>query len=462
MRIFAGLLCSLALVLPASASAQERIVVRSDAGAAHRAALRARVHGRLIGRLGTDTEVLAVPNGTARGALRRLAADAGVRWAQRDAVVRGATADPLPQWGLTTIGAPTAWTQSTGAGATVALVDSGTTFGQEDLAGQFATNPREVPGNGRDDDRNGKIDDWRGWDWVGTDDNDPTDGNGHGTHVGGIVAAQRDNGVGIAGVAPGAKIMPLRVLDDNKNGYLSDVAAAFRYAGSLGIHVVNASITGTVPLQAVVDAIHAYPGTLFVVAAGNRGADVDASPDYPCVIPEPNLLCVAATTASDALASYSNWGATSVDVAAPGDPITSTCIGTAAYCVKSGTSMAAPHVAGVAALLAARVPSATAAQLKQAILASARPVPALAGQVASGALLDAAAALRDTDGDGTIDVFDPTPGVPPSSTGSDPTGTTDPAPAPAPSPTPTPTPTPTKQGKGHKLSGAAVPSRPTR
>jgi subtilisin family serine protease len=441
VRIFAGLLCSVALVFPASALAQERIVVRSDAGvdAAQHAALRSRVHGRLIGRIGGDTDVIAVPNGTAKGALRKLAANTHVRWAQRDVVVRGAAADPLPQWGLTTLDAPTAWTQSAGTGATVALVDSGTTFGHEDLAGQFATNPREIPGNGRDDDRNGKVDDWRGWDWVGTDDNDPTDGNGHGTHVSGIVAAQRDNGVGIAGVAPGATIMPLRVLDNSKSGYLSDVAAAFRYAGSLGIRVVNASLTGTVPLQAVNDAIHAYPGTLFVVAAGNRGVDVDASPDYPCVIPEPNLLCVAATTAADALASYSNWGATSVDVAAPGDQITSTCLGSPAYCVKSGTSMAAPHVAGVAALLAARVPSATAAQLKQAILSSARPLPALAGEVASGGLVNAAAALRDTDGDGTIDVFDSTPtGPPPPPSGGDPPPSTDPAPAPAPAPSPAP------------------------
>jgi subtilisin family serine protease len=226
------------------------------------------------------------------------------------------------------IHAPAAWDRTTGsASVRIAVVDSGINFAEPDLAPNIATNPGESGGgrenNGIDDDGNGFVDDWRGWDFV-QDDNNPSDNNGHGTHVAGILGARGNNGIGVAGVDWNASIVPVRVLNNLNIGTCADIAAGFAYAAAAGARVVNASIWTHARCQAEEDAIAAAPRTLFVTIAGNDGADVDATPTYPCAFAESNVICVAATDSSDRLAGFSGHGATSVDLAAPGVSIKST------------------------------------------------------------------------------------------------------------------------------------------
>ena len=217
---------------------------------------------------------------------------------------------------------PEAWTKATGAGVTVGIVDTGLLTTHPDLANQVATNAgetgtdalgRDKRSNGVDDDGNGYLDDWHGWDFVSEypsigvtegdstagPDNEPQDNHGHGTHVAGTVAAQRDNNEGIAGVAPGAKIMPLRGLGANGRGTSIAIAEAFDYAGKMGLRVVNASLGGPGLDQSQLAAIQAHPNTLYVIAAGNDNVNVDATPYGPCALPAANVMCVGASDEND-------------------------------------------------------------------------------------------------------------------------------------------------------------------
>ena len=183
------------------------------------------------------------------------------------------------------IDAPEAWQMTTGSAAvTVAVIDSGVQIDHPDLAAGIWRNPGEAGDrreyNGADDDGNGLVDDWRGWDWV-DGDNDPGDANGHGTHVAGTVGARGNDGRGVAGVAWNVSLMPLRTLDADGSGYVSDVIRAYGYAGARKAHVVNASLGGGSFSRAERDAIAAAPQTLFVVAAGNDGADNDTRARVP-------------------------------------------------------------------------------------------------------------------------------------------------------------------------------------
>jgi subtilisin family serine protease len=308
------------------------------------------------------------------------------------------------------------------------VVDTGVNLLHPDLGGQLATNAGESGArretNGLDDDGNGLKDDWRGWDWV-SGDNDPTDLNGHGSHVAGTIAARSD-AEGIAGVAPSARVMALRVLGTDGKGTSSAVASGFDYAGDLGIPVVNASLGSSGMSQAERDAISSHPNTLYVVAAGNGGSDGigddnDVTPSYPCAARMANIVCVGATDSRDRRAGYSNYGAVSVDLFAPGSSVYSAYMAgaTSAWAWMSGTSMATPHVAGAVALMRAAAPGLTGGRLKQALLDGVDAKPQLAGLAVRGGRLNAAAAVRaaiiaaglpapppDTDGDGVLDGTD--------------------------------------------------------
>jgi subtilisin family serine protease len=279
-----------------------------------------------------------------RGAIAALEKRAGVRYAEPNHY-REATAtvpdDLSPAlWALRNTGqvihgqtgtagrdirAVDAWDVTTGSDdVVVAVVDSGVGYDHPDLAANMWANPGEIAGNGLDDDGNGLADDVRGWDFVDHDD-DPRDLDGHGTHVAGTVAAVGNNGRGIAGVSWRARMMAVKVLGDDGRGTIESVVNGFVYAGRNGAHVVNASLGGPGPPgRAERDAVLSAPETLFVVAAGNDGKDVDITPYAPCNVEAPNLICIAATDNRDALAGFSNHGATHVDMAAPGVGIQST------------------------------------------------------------------------------------------------------------------------------------------
>jgi subtilisin family serine protease len=309
--------------------------------------------------------------------------------------------DPLygTQWALPTIGAPAGWdAATTGAPVTVAVIDTGIDTTHPDLSGRLWTNPGEIPGNNVDDDGNGLKDDVHGWNFA--DDNaqlySAADNETHGTHVAGTIAAQRDNGLGVAGVADNARIMALKFLKPG-GGYTSDAMRAIDYAVAKGARVINASWGGSDYSQPLCDTIQLAgdAGVLFVAAAGNDGADNDVTGSWPANCPAPTLISVAATTSGDGLATFSNRGAVNVDLGAPGDTIRSTMPGNS-YGYKSGTSMAAPHVSGVAAVLLGEEPGLAPWQLKAAIMTGGDAIPSLSGTTASGRRLSLAGALGVT------------------------------------------------------------------
>ncbi|MET0685586.1 MAG: S8 family serine peptidase [Solirubrobacteraceae bacterium] len=382
----------------ADAGIADEIVVARDGGLTHSERARAGVTPERELPL-AGVEVVAT-DGDRGEALRALRADPDVAWAEPN-LPRSIAAEPLAPllWALENTGqsvwwqrgrpdadidAPEAWSLGRGAGVTVAVVDTGIDPSHPDLAGRVAP----------------------GWDFV-EGDADPQDLSGHGTHVAGTIAAGQ-NGAGVVGVAPGARIMPLRVLDADGQGSSADVAAAFAYAAERGVRVVNASLGSAFPSQAERMAIHDHPGTLFVVASGNGGADgvgddVDhGRGEFPCAHEEPNVVCVGATDQSDALAPFSNFGATSVDLFAPGTAIVSSIPAAresqldryfdtgAGYEVMQGTSMASPHAAGVAAIASGLRPGWDAGALKAALLGGADPIPGLAGRGVTDGRLSAA------------------------------------------------------------------------
>jgi subtilisin family serine protease len=313
---------------------------------------------------------------------------------------------------------PEAWDRTMGSSrVTVAVVDTGVDYTHPELNDNTWTNAGEMGSdawgydkrnNRRDDDGNGYVDDWYGWDF-GDMDNDAiaapfysgthgnTDVGDHGTHVAGTIGARGNNGYGVTGVSPNVKLMPLRVFSNNATAWR--LADAFRYAARNGARVVNASLGGRQSSQSELSAIRENPNTLFVISAGNESNDNDVAARYPCNYDAENVICVAASNPRDELAAdFSNYGATTVDVAAPGTNILSTWARNYTQYTwgwKDGTSMAAPQVSGVAALLLAVKPGATATELRRAILAGVDRKAALAGKVASGGRLNADGALAE-------------------------------------------------------------------
>jgi subtilisin family serine protease len=369
--------------------------------------LAARLDARIVDQIDDRLFALALGDaGRSWKAVAWLNRQPGVLDAEVNAIITTAGVVPNDpsypaQWSLNQasdidINAPEAWAIAQGLPSTiVAVVDSGIDFNHPDLQTQIWINPGEVPGNGVDDDLNGYVDDVRGWNFV-SGSAVPQDDNGHGTHVSGIIAAAGDNGLGITGVNPAARIMPLKFIDRWGSGSVLQAVQAIRYATNMGARVINASWGTPSRVKALSDVI-AWAGSRGVVvvsAAGNSHVNNAARRSYPAMDRYANTLSVAATDASGRLASFSNFGVTSVDLAAPGDLILSTVVG-GGYQSWSGTSMAAPHVSGVVSMLLAKHPEYTATQLVQRIKVTIRPIPGLANKVITGGMLDAARAVDD-------------------------------------------------------------------
>ncbi|MEP7211947.1 MAG: S8 family peptidase [Acidobacteriota bacterium] len=291
-----------------------------------------------------------------------------------------------------------AWKKTRGSeDVVVAVLDSGVDYEHVDLRTNIWERPDSVPAYY--DDELGEFNDEHGYN--GTDQmSDPMDDNGHGTHCAGIIGAEGDNDEGIAGINWNVQIMPLKFLGRGGFGTTADAIKAINYAidrkkAGVNLRVINASWGSTQNSKALEDAIRAAgdAGILFVAAAGNNGTDNDKRAHYPSNYDLPNVISVAATDRADALTSFSNFGVKTVHIAAPGRDIESTWLGNA-YRDASGTSMAAPQVAGVAALILSAEPNLTVAQLRDRILKSVDKLPNLAGKVSSGGRLNAAKALE--------------------------------------------------------------------
>jgi subtilisin family serine protease len=316
------------------------------------------------------------------------------------AVPAGAAAAPDPlladQWALSdpgAIGAQEAWTQSNGAGVLVAVLDTGLQLDHPDLAASVWTNPGEVPGNGRDDDANGIVDDVHGANMFNSSAN-VNDDNGHGTHVAGIIAARHGNGIGGSGLAPAARIMPVKVLDSSMAGNTDTLARGIRYAVDMGAKILNVSLNGDVATETVTSAVR-YAGehdAVVVASAGNNGRDTDLRPSYPASLPDPAILSVAAQTSEGLLWNLSNRGLLSVDVAAPGEHIASTVSGSS-YQWRTGTSAAAPFVAASLALLSAVRPELPMSVLRSTIIDTTRRSN-IFSTLLGGGRLDVAAAMH--------------------------------------------------------------------
>ncbi len=299
----------------------------------------------------------------------------------------------------------------------VAIIDSGIDVSHPYLAANIWTNLGEVVGNGVDDDRNGYVDDIHGWNFV---DNTPNvqDGYGHGTHVAGVVAAAGTAGVSTAGIGWNVSLMALKFQDNTGLGFTGAAIAGIQYATMMrrdfGVNVVaiNVSWGGTTGTSTMLqDAIRVAgeAGITFVAAAGNSGADNDAVARYPSGYDLPNVIAVAATGSTGALAGFSNYGATTVDLGAPGTAIYSTLPG-GRYGSLSGTSQATPQVAGAVARLAAAKPGISVAEVRTALFASVDRLPELAGRVATGGRLNVFAALASV---GDTSLVAPAPVVTP-------------------------------------------------
>ena len=285
------------------------------------------------------------------------------------------------------IDAPEAWdTLHDAPNVIVAVVDSGIRLTHEDLAANLWTNLGEIAGNRVDDDRDGYIDDVHGINAI-TGSGDPTDDVGHGTHVAGILGAVGNNGLGGVGVAWKVQIMACKFIDSSGSGATSDAIRCLDYARIHKAGVVNCSWGSSAGSTLLLGALQRLrdSGIVVAIAAGNDGRDNDVTHDYPASYNLDNIVSVLATTATDTLASFSNYGRSSTDIGAPGVGIRSTWnTSDQSYSTQSGTSMATPVVSGMLALLRARFPLETPAQLIERLNASADSLSSLQGKCVSG------------------------------------------------------------------------------
>ncbi|MBN1854127.1 MAG: S8 family serine peptidase [Pirellulales bacterium] len=291
-------------------------------------------------------------------------------------------------WNLNAVSAPEVWAQGyTGDGVVVAIVDTGIDLDHSDLADNIWINDDEILGDGIDNDANGFIDDVYGWDFA-SNDNMPADSNGHGTHVAGTIVAA-NNGYGATGVAYEATVMAVQVLGADGSGSSSDVADGIYYAVDNGADIINLSLGGG--FSNIIYAALQYAATHSVLVVAAAGNDGESSPNYPAIHSAQltNVLSVGAFSQSDEIANFSNLVGSSgaVQVDAPGVQIYSTYLG-GHYAVLSGTSMAAAHVSGMAALALSANPSLTAAELRQVLIDGATRL--IAGSDSEGGINGAA------------------------------------------------------------------------
>jgi subtilisin family serine protease len=401
--------------------------------------------------------------------------------------------DPLynPSYENTFMSLQSAWNISTGSEDVVAVViDTGVLYTHPDLADNIWTNPNEIPGNGIDDDGNSVIDDvygvnaitWGGPATVSAAGN-PLDDHGHGTHCAGIIGARGNNGQGTAGINWRVKIAAAKFLSSSGSGSTSNAIKAVRYATMLKnaghkVVVTNNSWGGGGYSQALMDAIEAggAAGIMFVAAAGNSAVDTDSTPFYPGALPSDAIVTVASTNQSGTLSSFSNYGLTSVDIAAPGSSILSTYIDNQ-YAYLSGTSMAAPQVSGIAALAQSVCSNGsllTVSQLRNILLSTGTTYASLSGKVATSAIsnayqaLQAAASTCATAPPGGVPAtpsgtVTPTPTfshTPPQTPTATPTSTRTPTSTPTRTPTPTHTRTPTPTNTPPTANPIVQPSVP--
>ncbi len=281
------------------------------------------------------------------------------------------------------IDAPEAWDITTGSSSVVVVViDTGIDYNHQDLSANMFRNTSDCNSNGVDDDGNGFVDDCFGIDTVNSD-SDPMDDNDHGTHVAGTIGAVGNNNVGVVGVNWNIQLMACKFLNAAGSGSTSGAISCLEYVKLMkdrGVNIIATSNSwgGGGFSQALLDSIEAHlqRGILFIAAAGNDGTDNDVTPFYPCNYYLPNIICVASTTRTDARSSFSNFGRRTVHIGAPGSEVWSTVRGNA-YGQKSGTSMATPHVTGVAALLKAQDSSRDWKAIKNLILAGGNNISAL-------------------------------------------------------------------------------------
>jgi subtilisin family serine protease len=297
-------------------------------------------------------------------------------------------------WGLDAINAPEAWNYSTGSrDVVVGVIDTGVDLDHPDLIANLWTNTGEIAGDGIDNDGNGYVDDIHGYDFADNDGNPDDAINGHGTHVSGTIGGVGDNGIGVSGVNQAVSIMALRFIGASGSGSSFNAARAVEYATMMGADLTNNSWGGGPFDNAVHDAIAAGP--LFVASAGNGAFDNDGTPYYPQGYDLDNVISVAATGETGLLSGFSQWGLKSVDIAAPGVAIWSTLpLELGSYAFYDGTSMAAPHVAGAAALLLSIFPDLTAVELKAALMAGVNHTGDLSKVTISGGILDIMGAIE--------------------------------------------------------------------
>ena len=368
------------------------------------AGLGGRISQRFKSIRGGRLVVVRPRSGRATGALRkRLARSSEVAYAEPDFFLFS-SADKTPddpfyalQYALIDspddhdIDAPTAWGTRSSC-AKVAILDTGIDTDHPDLKSNVYKS-EDKPNNGKDDDKNGYVDDTYGLNVIkgkGSGEDD----NGHGTHVSGIVAGRGNNDVGVSGTCWSSKLLAVKFMNSKGKGSTSDAIAGIDYAVKQGFKIINCSFGSSSKSSSLHDAVDYAQNhnTLLVVAAGNDGENIDKHPLYPASYTDSNILAVAASTSEDGLADFSNFGSTAVDVAAPGDNIYSTYLG-GGYRTLSGTSMAAPYVAGVAALLRKQQSDATYGNLRYAIRHKVDKPPALNGKVAYDGRLNAEKAL---------------------------------------------------------------------